>query len=96
MKKTGLKIILIIIAVLFLVGIVFGITLHNNKIDVSQTKKTVEYYINGESEFLRFGVEGDDNLFEPNEKINVDLECLDENTSSAKAIVTITGEQTGF
>ena len=96
MKKTILKIILIIIAVLFVVGIVFGIILHNNKIDVSQTKEAIEYYINGESEFLRFGVEGDDNLFEPNEKINVVLECLDENSSSTKTIVTITSEQTGF
>ena len=71
MKKTVLKIILIIIAVLLVVGTVFGIILHNNKINASNVNKTVEYYINGESEFLRFGVEGDDNLFEPNEKINV-------------------------
>ena len=94
MKKTVLKIILIIIAVLFVVGTVFGITLHNNKIDVSQTKEVVEYYINGESELLRFGVEGDDNLFEPNKKINVVLEYLDENSINTKAIVLITSEQT--
>ena len=81
---------------MFVVAIVFGITLHNNKIDVSQTKEAIEYYINGESEFLRFGVDGDDNLFEPNEKINVVLECLDENSSGTNAIVTITSEQTGF
>ena len=96
MKKTVLKIILIIIAVLFVVGIVFGITLHNNKIDVLSVKEIDEYYINGESEFLRFGVEGDDNLFEPNEKINVVLECLNESLSGSKAIVSITSEQTGF
>ena len=96
MKKTFMKIILIIIAVLFVVSIVFGIILHNNKINVSNIEETVEYYINGESEFLRFGVEGDDNLFEPNEKINVVLECLDESLNGSKAIVSITSEQTGF
>ena len=94
MKKTVLKIVFIIAAVLLVIGIAFGITLYNNKIDVSQTKDTIEYYINGESEFLRFGVEGDDNLFEPNEKINVVLECLDESLSNTKAIVLITSEQT--
>lgn len=96
MKKTLSKIILIIIAVLFVVGIVLGIVLHNNKISVLNIEENVEYYINGESEFLRFGVEGDGNLFEPNEKINVVLECLDEGLSGAKAIVLITSEQTGF
>ena len=96
MKKTILKIILIIIAVLSVIGIVFGIILHNNKIDASNVDKNVEYYINGESEFLRFGVEGDDNLFEPNEKINVVLECLDDSLSGNKAIVSIKSEQTGF
>lgn len=96
MKKTLSKIILIIIAVLFVVGIVLGIVLHNNKISVLNIEENVEYYINGESEFLRFGVEGDGNLFEPNGKINVVLECLDEGLSGAKAIVLITSEQTGF
>ena len=96
MKKTVIKIILIIIAVLSVIGIVFGIILHNNKIDASNVDKNVEYYINGESEFLRFGVEGDDNLFEPNEKINVVLECRDESLNGSKAIVSITSEQTGF
>ncbi len=79
-----------------MVGIASGIILHNNKINVSNIDKNIEYYINGENEFLRFGVEGDDNLFEPNEKINIVLECLDENLSNTKAIVTITSEQTDF
>ncbi|MBQ8183278.1 MAG: hypothetical protein IJ025_05190 [Clostridia bacterium] len=96
MKKIGLKIILLIIAVLFVVGTAFGIILHNSKINVSNIENTVDYYINGEGEHLRFGVEGDDNLFEPNEKINVVLECLDEELSGTKAIVLITSEQTGF
>ena len=96
MKKTVLKIILIIVAVLLVIGIVFGIILHNNKINASNIEETDEYYINGESEFLRFGVEGDDNLFEPNEKINVVLECLDDSLSGNKAIVSIKSEQTGF
>lgn len=96
MKKTVLKIVLIIIAVLLVVGIVLGIILHKNKINVSNVEEGVEYYVNGESDFLRFGVEGDGNLFEPNEKINVVLECLDEDFSGKKAIVTITSEQTDF
>ena len=96
MKKTVVKIILIIIAVLLVVGVVFGIILHNNKINASTIAKPYEYYINGEAESLRFGVEGDDNLFEPNEKINVVLECLDESLNGSKAIVTIKSEQTGF
>ena len=96
MKKTILKIILIIIAVLLVIGIVFCIILHNNKINASNTKKPDEYYINGENEFLRFGVEGDDNLFEPNEQINIVLECRDESLNGTKAIVSIKSEQTGF
>ena len=39
MKKTVLKIILIIIAVLLVVGIAFGIILHKNKINVSNAMK---------------------------------------------------------
>mgnify|MGYP003319573880 CR=1 FL=1 len=96
MKKSVLKIILIIIAALFVVGTVFGIILHNNKINASNVNEPVDYYINGESEFLRFGVEGDDNLFEPNEKINVVFECRDESLNGSKALVIITSEQTGF
>ncbi len=96
MKKSVLKIILIIIAVFLVVGAAFGIILHNNKINASNVNETVEYYINGENEFLRFGVEGDDNLFEPNEKINVVLECRDESLNGSKAIVSIASSQTGF
>ena len=87
-EKTVLKIILIIVAVLLVVGIVFCFILHNNKIKTSNIKDTVEYYINGESELLRFGVEGNGNLFEPNEKINVVLECLDEDLRGTKAILS--------
>ena len=96
MKKTILKIILIIIAVLLVIGIVFGIILHNNKIDASNVKENVEFYINGGNELLRFGVEGEDNLYEPNERINVVIECRDESVNGSKAIVSITSEQTGF
>ena len=96
MKKSVLKIILIIIAALFVVGAVFGIILHNNKINASNVNEPVNYYINGKSEFLRFGVEGDDNLFEPDEKINVVFECCDESLNGSKALVIITSEQTGF
>ena len=41
MKKTILKIILIIIAVLSVIGIVFGIILHNNKINASNVNEIV-------------------------------------------------------
>ncbi len=96
MKKTVLKIMLIIFVALFVVAIVFGIILHNNKINASKSSNNIEYYINGENELLRFGVEGEGNLFKPNEKINVVLECLDESLSGNKAIVSVTSEQTGF
>lgn len=86
----------VIIVLLFAVGVVFGFTLHNNRINISQTKEATEYYINGESELLRFGVEGNGNLFEPDETINVVLECLDESLSGTKAIIFVTSEQTGF
>ena len=64
---------MVLTTVFLIAGITFGIILRNNKINVLNIKESVEYYVNGENEFLRFGVEGDDNLFEPNEKINVGL-----------------------
>lgn len=73
MKKTVSKIVLVLITVFLIAAITFGIILCNNKINVLNIEESVKYYVNGENEFLRFGVEGDDNLFEPNEKINVVL-----------------------
>ena len=64
---------MVLTTVFLIAGITFGIILRNNKINVLNIEERVEYYVNGENEFLRFGVEGDDNLFEPNEKINVGL-----------------------
>ena len=96
MKKRVIKIVFLLSAVLFSLCVVFGIALQNSRISVFNTEKTVDYYINGENEFLRFGAQGNDNLFAPDEKINVVLECRDEALNGTKAIVLVESEQAGF
>lgn len=96
MRKTVYIVISLIMVVLLAVGVFFVYTLYSNRIEVLQTTEAIEYYINGESGFLRFGVEGNGNLFEPDKKINVVLECRDGSLNGTKAIVRITSEQTDF
>lgn len=96
MKKRVSKIFFSIIAVLLVISIVFGTILYKNKMDALKVSENTEYYIDGNGEALRYGVVGNDNLFEPNEQINIVIECRDENLSGTKAIVSIKSEQTGF
>lgn len=96
MKRTVLKIILITAAVLSAVGAASVIILNSNRTDALYVCGPVEYYINGEDGALRFGVEGDGNLFEPGEKINIILECLDEGLYGSGAVISVKSEQTGF
>lgn len=63
---------------------------------VTQSDTETEYYINGESESLRFGVVGKDNLFEPDDEINVVVECLDDSLDGTRAKISVKSEQADF
>ena len=63
---------------------------------ITQTDTAEEYLVNGTSESLRFGVAGDDNLFEPGEEIRVIIENLDGSLDGERAKITVTSDQNGF
>ena len=68
----------------------FFIGLFSEKqIVITQTDTKAEYYINGESDNLRFGVIGNGNLFEPDEEIRVVIECLDESLDGTKTKISV-------
>jgi hypothetical protein len=68
----------------------------DKSLNIIQTDTETVYYINGESESLRFGVVGSGNLFEHDEEIKVVIECLDDSLDGTKAKITVRSEQTGF
>ncbi len=76
---------------MFFVGL-----LPEKQLVITQTEAKIEYYINGESETLCFGVAGNGNLFEPDEEIRVVVECLDDSLDGTKAKISVRSEQTGF
>lgn len=86
----------------FLLSVVFSIDMFfiglspEKHLVITQTDEKTEYYINGASETLRFGVTGEINLFEPCEEIGVVIECLDDSLDGVKTRVTVTSEQAGF
>ncbi len=86
----------------FLLSVIFAIDMFflgwfpEKELVITQTENRIEYYVNGESDKLRFGVAGDGNLFEPDEEIKVIIECLDESLDGTKAKISVRSEQTGF
>lgn len=86
----------------FLLSAVFALDMFfiglfpDKQLIITQIDTVTEYYLNGESESLRFGVEGEDNLFEPDEEIKVIIECLDESPNGTRAKISVKSEQTGF
>lgn len=86
----------------FIMSIVFSLDMFiiglftEKQLVITQTDIGTEYYINGESEALRFGVEGEKNLFEPKEEIKVVIECLDEKLDGTRAKISVTSKQADF
>lgn len=83
-------------AIFFAIDMFFiGLFPSNNAIVITQTDEPDSFYVDGESEngLLRFGVEGDGNLFEPGEDINVIIECRDESLDGKRAKVSLKSEQ---
>lgn len=86
----------------FLLSVVFAIDMFfvglfpEKQLVITQTDTNAEYYINGETDNLRFGVVGNSNLFEPDEEIKVVIEYLDESLDGTKAKISVRSEQTGF
>lgn len=90
------QIISFIMSVVFMLDMFFIGLFPEKQLIIKQTDTATEYYINGESKNLRFGVEGEDNLFEPNEEVKVVIECLDESLDGTRAKISVTSKQTGF
>ena len=90
------QVISFLMSVLFTVGMFFIGLFPEKGLIVTQTAEGNEYYINGESESLRFGVVGDGNLFEPNDEIKVVFECLNESLDGKRAKISVRSEQNGF
>ncbi len=86
----------------FLLSVLFAIDMFivgffpDKQLVVTQTEAEIEYYINGESDTLRFGVAGNGNLFEPDDEIRVIIQCLDNSLDGTKAKISVRSEQTGF
>ena len=86
----------------FLLSVVFAIDMFfiglflEKQLIITQTETESEYYVNGETDNLRFGVVGNGNLFEPDEEIKVVIECLDESLNGTKAKISVRSEQTDF
>ena len=86
----------------FLLSVVFAIDMFfiglfpEKQLAITQTDTETEYYINGESKNLRFGVMGDGNLFEPDDEIKAVIECLDDSLDGTRAKISVRSEQTGF
>lgn len=90
------QIISFIMSVLFAIDMFFIGLFPDKQLVITQTDTATEYYINGGSENLRFGVEGEGNLFEPGDEIMVVIECLDESLDGTRAKISVTSEQAGF
>ena len=90
------RIISFLLSAVFAVGMFFVGLLPEKELIITQTDKKTEYYINGESESIRFGVTGDGNLFEPETEIKVVIECLNETLDGKRARISVKSEQTGF
>ncbi len=90
------RIISFLLSAVFAVGMFFVGLCPEKELIITQTDKKTEYYINGESESLRFGVTGESNLFEPQSEIKVVIECLNEALDGKRARISVKSEQTGF
>ncbi len=84
------------LSVVFMFDLFFVGLFPEKQLIITQTDAESEYYINGESENLRFGVIGDGNLFEPDDEIKVVIECLDESLDGTRTKISVRSEQTGF
>lgn len=84
------------LSVIFSIDMLFIGLFPDKQLVITQSETETEYYINGESESLRFGVAGDRNLFEPGEEIKVVVQCLDKSLNETKAKISVTSEQSDF
>lgn len=88
----------------FLLSIVFALdsffigVFPNKRIVITESDNCRDYYIDGESEngLLRFGVAGEGNLFEPDEKITAIIECRDSSLYGTRAKISVNSEQAEF
>ncbi len=90
------QIISFLLSVVFVIDMFFVGLFPEKQLVITQTDTGTEFYINDESESLRFGVVGGVNLFEPDDEIKVVIECFDESFDGTRAKISVTSEQTGF
>ncbi|MBQ7956744.1 MAG: hypothetical protein IJ279_01795 [Clostridia bacterium] len=91
-----MQIISFIMSLLFTIDMFFIGLFPQKQLTVTQTDTATEYYINGENEFIRFGVDAESNLFEPDEEVTVIIESLNDSLDSTMAKVSVSSEQTNF
>ncbi len=90
------RIISFIMSAVFALDMFFVGLFPEKQLVITRTDTETEYYINGESGSLRFGVEGEGNLFEPCEEIGVVIECLDDSLDGERVKISVKSKQTGF
>lgn len=92
------RIISFVMSVLFAFDMFFVGLMPQKTIEITQSDETIGYYINGESEngLLSFGVEGESNLFEPDEEVKIVVECRDEKLNGIRAGISVKSEQADF
>ena len=90
------QIISFLLSVAFTLDMFFIGLFPEQQLVIVQTDTETKYYINGESEKLRFGVIGEGNLFEPDDEIEVVIECLDEDLDGTRAKISVVSEQVSF
>lgn len=90
------QIISFFMAIFFAIEMFFmGLFPSKDSIDISRPDTAPSFYVNGESEngLLRFGVVGEDNLFQPDENIDVIIECRDKALDGNKAKISVKSDQ---
>jgi hypothetical protein len=70
-EKIMMRIISFFLSLIFSIDLFLAGFFPEKQIVIEQRETETEYYINGESDSLRFGVVGDGNLFAPDEEICV-------------------------
>ncbi len=91
-----IRIISFFLSVIFSIDMFFVGWFPEKQLVIAQSDTETEYYINGESESVRFGVVGDGNLFEPDDEIEVVIECLADSLNGTKAKISVESEQANF
>ena len=87
-----------LLTVIFAVDAFFCGVVNIGSIKLEKLDESVEFYVDGESEngLIKYGIVGDTNLFEPNERIRVVIECDDPSVYGTRIKAELESEQAGI